>query len=653
MSMSESSFPAADEPQDAPLSPADTPPGTAPDGDTAPGVAAGEELTEGGDDAVVEDELDATTGESLAGDDTGEPPAAADGSVPDVTFPDNPGDSGPSRAARTPRPRRESGPRQTVGDLFWSCLRERGLAAVYGMPGNQNVALYDALARTTPAIPHYLVRHEQGATMLAAGHARATGKIAAALIVPGPGAANAATGLLDALCDNIPVLSVVGGYERFCQGKDPAKLFHGLDQEAFHKPLAKYFASPQKVKDIPRVIDGAFAAMRGVRPGPAVIELAPDFAAQPLPDGYRPPKANRRPQPLPVSPVDLGRAIELMRAMHRPVIWVGGDCEAARASHRVRQLAELLGAPVVYGRRGKGVLPDNHRQVAGFTRSVRVRQLLAESDGLIAIGTRFTQIDTRNWETPLPEVVVRFDRDAREVTRDAPVTQGVSGDLQVALDAVLRELGRAPAQVEAGWRDRTLALHTAWRETPPPPVLAELAQALPRGGLAAIDVTATGYNCFDRLFVDDSRSLIYPSHSVALGYAFPAAVGAKLAAPHRPVVSLSGDAGFLMGLTELATAVQYQAAVVAVVVKDHCLTAILGSQRQACAGREVDTRMPSPDFVAVARAFGAEGVACSQLAELPALITAGLKRPGPTVIELDLSDRVDELIGQIPWLQGE
>lgn len=582
-----------------------------------------------------------------------ETPAASDGVsvAADLPAADLPVfEEPPESEARASGP---AAPRATVADLFWSCLRERGLAAVYGMPGNQNVALYDALARTSPAIPHYLVRHEQGATMLAAGHARATGKIAAALTVPGPGAANAAAGLLDALNDNIPVLAIVGGYEKACQGKDPAKLFHGLDQEAFHKPLAKYFASPQKVKDIPRVIDAAFAAMRGVRPGPAVIELSPDFAAQPLPDGYRPPKPSRRPQPLPVSPVDLGRAIELMRAMRRPVLWVGSDCDAGRASHRVRQLAELLGAPVVYGRRGKGVLPDSHRQVVGFTRSTRVRALLEQADGLIAIGTRFTQIDTRNWETRLPGVIVRFDRDSKEVTRDVKVTQGVAGDLQVALDAVLRELGRSPAQVEPEWREQTLAQHSEWRARPSTPVLAEIAQAVPRGGVIAVDVTATGYNCFDRLFVEDGRSLIYPCHSVALGYAFPAAVGAKLAAPQRPVVSLSGDAGFLMGLTELATAVQYQVSVVAVVVKDHCLTAILGTQQQTCGGREVDTRMRSPDFLAVARGFGAEAVACPELSDLPRLISEGLKRPGPTVIELDFSDRVDELIGQIPWLHGE
>ncbi|MFM8218397.1 MAG: thiamine pyrophosphate-binding protein, partial [Planctomycetaceae bacterium] len=221
------------------------PPDAVPQGDLPPGTGVPPVA-----ETLAESEIPQASDTPLAADG----PSVAD----DLPVFEEPAESDAPQAGR-------AAPRATVADLFWSCLRERGLAAVYGMPGNQNVALYDALARATPAIPHYLVRHEQGATMLAAGHARATGKIAAALTVPGPGAANASAGLLDALNDNIPVLAIVGGYEKAAQGKDPAKLFHGLDQEAFHKPLAKYFGSPTKVKDIPRVIDAAFAALRGVR----------------------------------------------------------------------------------------------------------------------------------------------------------------------------------------------------------------------------------------------------------------------------------------------------------------------------------------------------------------------------------------------------
>ncbi len=542
---------------------------------------------------------------------------------------------------------------KTGADLLLSCLQARGLSAVFGMPGNQNIALYDALARTSPALPHYLVRHEQGASMLASGYIRASGRIAASVTVPGPGAANAATGVLDAYNDNIPLLSIVGGFERICDKRDPSKLFHGLDQKAFYAPFTRYFGSPKRLKEIPRIVNEAFAAMTGVRPGPAVIEIAPDVAAMHLPPGFHPAEPKQRPLALPVNPLELGLAIESIRALRRPVILVGSDVVAADAASLTQRLAELLGAPIIYGRRGKGVISDEHPQVAGFTRSKRTAALLGAADGLIAIGSRFTQIDTKNWTLKLPEVVIQFDRDPKEVGREYPVTRGVSGDLTVALDAVLRELARTHFASDPEWRASAESKHAQWRELPPIPVLSEIRKALPKGGLISVDVTATGYNCFDRFPVEDSRSLIYPCQSVSLGFGFPAAIGAKLACPDRPVVSLSGDGGFLMGAFELGTAVEHEVSVVAVVVKDNCLSAINGSQRKEFNGRTIDTTMRSPDFVALARSFGAEATSTTDIAELPQLIEAGLGRRGPTVIELRMEDRIDEMISVIPWLHGE
>src|SRR5262249_53006142 len=195
--------------------------------------------------------------------------------------------------------------------------------------------------------------------------------------------------------------------------------------------------------------------------------------------------------------------------------------------------------------------------------------------------------------------------------------------------------------------------HVAWRNDPPIPVLSQIQQALPPDGVLSVDITATGYNCFDRYPVPGPQSLVYPCHSVSLGFAFPAAIGAKLAAPQRPVVSLSGDGGFVMGCFELATAVEHRVGVVAVVVKDNCLSAIKGSQRQAFEGRSIDVDMHVPAFAARARSFGAHGESPASVDDLPGLIRDGLSRRGPTVIEVRMEQRVDEMIGIIPWLHGE
>src|SRR5579862_2576635 len=164
----------------------------------------------------------------------------------------------------------------TGADILLRCLRAQGVRAVFGMPGTQNVALYDAFHRSGEGIAHYLIRHEQGASMLANGFTRACGEVAAAFTVPGPGAANAATGILDALTDCVPVLLVVGGYDRPVAGRDRTKMFHGLDQQAFFRPVARYYGRPDTLADIPRVVEEAFRAMFCGRPGPAVIEMPPD-----------------------------------------------------------------------------------------------------------------------------------------------------------------------------------------------------------------------------------------------------------------------------------------------------------------------------------------------------------------------------------------
>jgi len=348
---------------------------------------------------------------------------------------------------------------------------------------------------------------------------------------------------------------------------------------------------------------------------------------------------------------DLQQAVEAMRQMQRPVIWVGADCGGSRAE--VARLAELIGAPVIYGRRGKGVLPDDHPHVVGFSRSRRAADVMSEADGLIAVGTRFTQIDTRNWQLPLPGRIVQFDRDPRELGREYPIAAGVAGALGSSLAAAAARLAEGPAVSAEEWRAKTLALHQAWRSLPPAPVLGCIQQSLPAEGVLSVDVTATGYSCFDRYPVIGPRSLIYPCHSVALGFAFPAAVGARLSCPDRPVVSLSGDAGFLMGCFELPTAVEHRVTVVAVVVNDGGLTAIRGSQIQAFSGRTIDVSMRSPNFALLAESMGARGLRTRRVEELPALIAEGLARSGPTVIELMMEDKVDELTAAIPWLHGE
>jgi acetolactate synthase I/II/III large subunit len=541
----------------------------------------------------------------------------------------------------------------TGGDVLLKCLEAQGVKAVFGMPGNQNVAIYDAFHRADGGIPHYLIRHETAATIMANGYARATGEVAAAFTVPGPGASNASTGLLDAMNDCVPVLLVTGGFERPIARRDRTKMFHGLNQEKFFRPICKYYGCPDSIDEIPRVVEEAFTAMFAGRPGPAVIEIAPDVAAETIKKRPKIPAAVSREVDGNVTRNDVLKLAAKVREMRRPVIIVGADCVEAGAGEEVRKLAEMLQAPVVHGRRGTGVLPGDHPLAAGFTRARHTRDLLNQADGAIAVGTRFTQIDTLNWTVKLPKNLVQIDRDKRELGREYPISAGVAGSLSKAIGLLCDELTWMEPEIDPHWPAVMNGLRWFRRTLPEIPILSHIRRALPRNGLISVDVTSTGYNCFDRFPVDSPRSLIYPCHSVTLGFGLPAAIGAKLACPDRPVVALCGDGGFLMGCFELATAVQYQAGVVSVVVKDNCLSAIRGSQEQAFSGRHIDVCMHSPDFAALARSFGAHGVSTNNPDDLPALLAEGFGRREPTVIEVRMEDRVPELISHIPWLHGE
>lgn len=540
----------------------------------------------------------------------------------------------------------------TGGDVLLRCLRAQGVRAVFGMPGTQNIALYDAFHRSGDGIAHFLIRHEQGATLCANGFARASGEVAVALTVPGPGATNASTGILDAYTDCVPVLLVVGGYDRAIAHRDRAKMFHGLNQADLFRPITRYFGRPESANDIPRVVEEAFRAMFAGRPGPAVIEIPPDVAAETTEDFAAPPPFVPRVTGTPADPQAIRTAANQIRMMRRPVLIVGGDCVAANACTEVAEFAELLQVPVVYGRLGKGVLSDESPLVAGEMRRTRTAKLLEQADGVVSIGVRFTQIDTSNWSLKLPTIHVQLDRDERELGREYPISAGIAGSLAPALRQLCDELRREPpGPRDPAWSAIVQAVRDEWQSQPDVPVLSHIRRVLPRDGLVAVDVTALGYSSFDQFPVFGPRSLIYPCHSVTLGMAFPAAIGAKIAQPERAVVSFSGDGGFLMTCNELATAAEYGVGVVAVVVKDDCLTAIKGSQRQAFDGRTIDTAMQSPDFAALARACGAHAVSTRCVDDLPKLISEGLTRRGPSVIEVRLEDRVDELIAAIPWLR--
>jgi acetolactate synthase-1/2/3 large subunit len=532
----------------------------------------------------------------------------------------------------------------TGADLLIQCLQAQGVNTVFGMPGTQNLAVYDALYRAGQEVCHILIRNEQAATMMAGGWARATGTVGVALTVPGPGASNASTGIADAYTDCQPMLLVTGGVERPMHRRDRSKMFHGLDQEAFFRPITRYYGCPQSASEIPEMVHGAFSAIWSRRPGPAVLEIPPDLALEPCDSLPVPPLVradlNRSPES-----AEVAATATLIRAWQKPLVLVGGDVIASQATLETQQLAACLGAPLIHTRLGKCAVPSGFALNFGNVYSPRAKQLLDEADGLIAVGVRFTQIDTRSWSIPIPPQLVQLDRDDKEIGREYPITAGIVGDLQPSLRSLLGDL--KDVQPSSKWDETTSKLD---HDVRPGPVLREVREALSADGIVVSDVTSLTYRAFDEYPIFGTRDFLYPCHYVTLGYGLPAAMGAKVACPDRQVVAICGDGGVMMSIGELATAAQHRINVVVVVISDSALLAIKASQIKGYEKRVLGTELLNPDFVALATSMGVHAHRTSDLEQFQQILSAELAQERPSLIEISMDGRQQEIMNQIPWL---
>lgn len=535
----------------------------------------------------------------------------------------------------------------TGGELLIECLKAQGVRAIFGMPGTQNLQIYDALeCFGSGVIDHYLVRHEYAATVMADGFARATGDVGVALTVPGPGASNASTGLLQALTDCVPVLLITGQSESRHYARDPSKMFHGLDQMSFFEPITRYCAIAREAGEIPRVVEEAFRVLRSPRPGPVVLEFPQDAVTSPVEAAVPPRTAGV----MPATPdaADLDRAAQLLEQARRPLLFAG--CAAAAASDALQALAEKLHAPVIVSRRGKGVLREDHPLALCDIRGYLGGQALSAADCTIAVGARFTSIDSAHWSCEFPRPLIQLDPDEAEIGREYPCDASVAGDL----DQSLRALGERVSATGDSWTPLLNDWRSRFESQTPLPVLPQIRRVLPEDGIVAIDVHAIGYSSFAEYPVYDPKTFIYPCIGVSLGHAFPAALGAKIAHPDKPVICFSGDGGFLMGCFELATAVRYGIDVVTIVVVDDALSAIKGAQRQQFEGRTIDTELHNPDFVALARSFGAHSERIDDVeADLEPVLQRALAARRPAVIEIPLQERREELMDWVAWLRED
>jgi len=521
----------------------------------------------------------------------------------------------------------------TGGQAIVEMLRRHGVDTVFALPGVQNDALFAALydARNSLRVVH--TRHEQGAAYMAYGYARSTGKVGTYIVVPGPGFLNTTAALSTAYATNTPVFCIAGQIPLAMIGRGLGFLHEIPDQLGIMQRLTKWAARIEHPADAPHLMNEAFYQLASGRPRPVAIEVPLDVQAQEAEVSLCDPL---KAEPPPTAEPDLiKRAAELLAAAKRPMIIAGGGAFGAGAE--ILKLAERLQAPVVSTYTGKGAVDWNHPLTVNYPTGHR---MWPDIDVVLAVGTRM-QAQFVNWGVDDTLKIVRVDIDTAEINRVRRPTIGIAADARLAVAAIGAALGNLPPRPSRVAEVTALKAKIAGeisQLTPQVEFAAAVRDAIPEDGFYVDELTQVAY--VGRLTMPFSRprSFIDSGYQGTLGCGFPTALGVKVAHPDKPVVSVSGDGGFMYAMPELATAVLHGIAVVAVVFTDNAFGNVKRIQRDDYGGRVIGSELHNPDFAKLATLFGATGARATTPAELTAEIRAAIKRPGPTVIEVPIGE---------------
>jgi acetolactate synthase-1/2/3 large subunit len=518
----------------------------------------------------------------------------------------------------------------TGGQALVGGLVAEGVDTIFALPGVQLDWIFDALYDARDCIRTLHTRHEQATAYMADGYSRTTGRIGVCLVVPGPGLLNATTGLATAYACSAPVLCITGQVDS--RGIDGGfGLLHEIGhQDAVLAAVTTWSGRAADPRDIPGLVRQAFERLRTGRPRPVALELPPDVLQRAEPVH---PQQPARVDPEPGDPDLVERAAALLRAAERPVLYSGGGTLAATAWNELRQVAELLEAPVVMSVDGRGALSDRddlaHTGVTG-------QALVREADVVLGIGTRFWQ-PARVWGFRPGAAIIRVDVDPTEITRHGPPTVGITGDARLVLGALRECLDGMPPRPSrrAELHARKVAAAEQLRAFQPQAEFADaIRAALPDDAIIVNDLTQVTFYATVGFPVYAPRTFVGPGYQGTLGSAFSTALGAQAGNPERAVVALAGDGGFLYALGELATQVQHGLKVISVVFNDGAYGNVKRTQEQQFGGRMLASDLVNPDFVGLARSFGISAVRVHSAPQLEGALRSALSARAPALIEV-------------------
>jgi acetolactate synthase-1/2/3 large subunit len=541
--------------------------------------------------------------------------------------------------------------RRNGAEALLDALVEAGVEVVFGYPGGAVLPIYDAL-HGCPRLRHVLVRHEQAAVHAAEGYARTTGRPGVVLVTSGPGMSNTTTGLLDALCDSVPVVCISGQVATSLIG---TAAFQECDALAISRPVTKWQAQIRSAADVVPTVRRAFAAAKAGRPGPVLVDFPKDLqlaevpAAQYQPDGECT-GAVREPLPLPRA--NLRTAARMIREARRPVFYGGGGLinSGPAACEAFARVVRDSGAPCTLTLMGLGAFPASDPLflgMLGMHGTLEANLAMHEADLVVCVGARFDDRVTGRLSDFSPHArKIHFDVDPGAIGRLVQVDVPLVGDCGALLEGLLEELAALPredARLDAWWSRIAVwraeeCLRVAPREDGivPQQLLRNLnAQLRGRDAIVTTDVGQHQMWAAQYLGFERPRRWLTSGGAGTMGYGLPAAIGAQIAHPDALVVCVSGDASVLMNIQELATAVQHRTPVKLVLCNNGYMGMVRQWQELSHGGRYSHSYTEAlPDFVAVARGFGWQARRVSDPAALEAALAECLAADTPYFLDV-------------------
>ncbi|MCY4527770.1 MAG: thiamine pyrophosphate-binding protein [Chloroflexi bacterium] len=534
--------------------------------------------------------------------------------------------------------------RMTGGQALIKSLYREGVRTIFGMPGVQLYHAMDAIYEE-PGIRFITVRHEQAAAYMAFGYSKAGGDgIGTALVVPGPGLLNATAGVGTAYSASTPTLLVSGQSYTHEIGKDTGALHEVNDQLDVVRPITKWAARMTSVGEVPDTVHEAFRMLKTGRQRPVEIEIAWDTLEDVEDVELHEPAIY---EPLVPEDSEVERVVEMLSQAERPLIWAGWGVALSDAGEALAQVAEHMQAPVMTSAEGKGAVPYDHPLSLGTPGwrfgPPELAALVGEADLVLAVGTRLGRTNLTGEHN-----IVHIDVDAEEIGRIFPQAVGVHGDARVTLERLYGRLLEAVPQRES--RVEEIAAIKRKRANPatfvqPQGGFVEAIQnVMPNDGIIVEGVTQIGYASRELYTSQQMRTYITSSYFGNLGYAYPTALGAKVAKPDVPVLAISGDGGFMYNSQELATAVKYGINAVAVVFNDNAYGNVYRDQINKFDGRAIGSQLHNPDFMKLADAYGARGVRVHEPEELETALREALDANAPGLIEVPVGMMPDPFV---------